>query len=206
MLCRDSAPWVYRLERSFCWQSGLTLPEDFVFFDSAGKVWLIIDERGQITVLKGYAWNGCTPKVCVLDLLVGTPEGAVYEGTCKRKTYYASLVHDALYQFLREASPLKRRDADRFFLCLMQESDFVLARVYWLVVRALGWAFWQGTSRKREWHGQRERRVDLQPPDLMPPSSPNSSHPPPSGRSPAGPSPDPELSQPSSEGEDNETR
>lgn len=163
MLCRDSAPWIYRLEKSFSWESGRPVPDDYVFFDSAGKAWLMIDKQGKITVLRGYSWNGCTPKICVLDLLIGTPEGAVYEGTGKRKTYYASLVHDALYQFLREASPLTRGDADRFFLRLMQESDFVLARVYWLVVRALGWAFWQGTSRKREWRGQKEKAGDLQP-------------------------------------------
>ena len=167
MLCRDSAPWVYRLEKSFCWESGRTVPDDYVFFDSAGKAWLMIDKHGKITVLRGYSWNGCTPKICVLDLLIGTPEGAVYEGTGKRKTYYASLVHDALYQFLREASPLTRGDADRFFLRLMQESDFVLARVYWLVVRALGWAFWHGTSRKREWRGLREKAGDLQPLDTQ---------------------------------------
>ena len=165
MLCRDSAPWVYKLERCFCWESGCAVPDDYVFFDSAGKVWLFIERSGAITVMKGYAWNGCTPKVCFLDLLIGTPEGAVYGETGKRKTYYASLVHDALYQFLREASPLTRGEADRFFLQLMQDSDFVLARVYWLVVRSLGWAFWQGTSRKREWAGRRENLADLQPLD-----------------------------------------
>ena len=181
MLCRDSAPWVYRLDESLRWESGRTVPDDYVFFDSAGKAWLFIERSGTITVMKGYAWNGCTPKVCLLDLLIGTPEGAVYRGTGRRKTYYASLVHDALYQFLREASPLTRGDADRFFLRLMQESDFVLARVYWLVVRALGWAFWRGTNRKRGWRGRREELANLQPLDHL-------------------------SSQPGSEGEDHETR
>jgi len=163
MLCRDSAPWVYSLEERFHWESGLTLPDDYLFFDSAGKAWLMLEKAGTITIFRGYAWNGCTPKLCFLDLLIGTPEGAVYEPTGKRKTYYASLVHDALYQFLREASPLTRREADRFFLRLMQESDFVLARAYWLVVRVLGWAFWHGTSRTRGWSGRRERTCDLLP-------------------------------------------
>jgi hypothetical protein len=196
MWCRDTAEWVYKLEKCFRWQSGHPVPHDYVFFDSAGKAWLLIDEQGTITVLRGYAWNGCTPKLCFLDLLVGTPDGAVYEGTGRGKTYFASLIHDALYQFLREASPLTRRDADRFFLRLMQESDFVLARVYWLVVRALGWAFWQGTNRKREWDGRRER-ADALLPDASPLATPPA-------RDEWHPSDPP--SPPGSEGEDHEAR
>jgi hypothetical protein len=197
MWCRDSAEWVYKLEECFGWCSGHALPHDYVFFDSTGKAWLFIDKHGTITVLRGYAWNGCTPKLCFLDLLVGTPDGAVYEGTGRRKTYYASLVHDALYQFLREASPLTRADADRFFLRLMQESDFALARVYWLVVRALGWAFWHGTNRTREWDGRRERLAVLLPGEAPPVAAPRARDERQSSDSPSPPGP---------KGEDHEAR
>jgi hypothetical protein len=178
------------------WESGHLLPEDYVFFDSSGKAWLFLESSGTITVMQGYAWNGCTPKLCFLDLLIGTPDGTVYGGTGKRKTYYASLIHDALYQFLREASPLTRGDADRFFLRLMQESEFVLARLYWLVVRAFGWLAWHGTSRRREWRGRRESLTDLQPTDQTPTESPGQEH----------ISLDQEVLQPGSESEDHETR
>ena len=164
MLCRKSVRWVYRLDRSYSWESGRALPEDFVFRDSQGKVRLIIEEQGTITVTAGYAWNGCSPKICVLDILLGTPDGVVHAETGRPKTYYASLVHDALYQFLREAAPLTRRDADRFFLRLLKESDFILAHLYWLVVRAIGWLVWRGTEVRREWHGSREQVAELLPP------------------------------------------
>ncbi len=163
MLCRKGVRWVYRLERNYSWESSHRLPEDFVFRDGQGKVRLIIEKEGTITVTAGYAWDGCSPKICAFDILLGTPDGIVHAETGRPKTYYASLVHDALYQFLREAAPLTRRDADRFFLRLLKESDFLPAHLYWLVVRVLGWLVWRGTEAKRQWHGTRERVADLLP-------------------------------------------
>ena len=84
---------------------------------------------------EGYAWNGCRPKVCVFDFLLGTPEGVVYAKTGRRKTYFASLVHDALYQFLPEDLPYRRRDADRFFLVLLGDSEFAPRWPYSAAVR-----------------------------------------------------------------------
>ncbi len=165
MLCRKSVRWLYRLERNYSWESRRTVPEDLVFRDSAGKVRLIIEEQGRITITEGYAWNGCSPKFCVLDILFGTPDGVVHAETGRPKTYYASLVHDALYQFLRECVPLTRGDADRVFLRLLKESDFLLARIYWLFVRGFGWAVWRGTKAKRKWRGTRERVAELLPPE-----------------------------------------
>ena len=106
-------------------------PEDLIFRDKTGVVRLVIEQGGRITVTRGYAWNGCSPKICVFDLLLGTPEGVVHVRTGKPKTYYASLVHDALYQFLPDGLPLGRRHADRFFLLLLAESEFALRWLYW---------------------------------------------------------------------------
>ena len=130
MLCRKTAAWLYRLDRSFTWESALPVREDLVFRDGDGKVRLIVESGGRLTVMRGYSWNGCSPKVCVLDLLVGTPDGAVYEPTGRPKAYYASLVHDALYQFLDAGSPVTRAQADGCFLRLMGESEFVLRHLY----------------------------------------------------------------------------
>lgn len=171
MLCRKSVRWVYRLDRSYRWESGRAVPEDFVFRDSRGKVRLIVEKQGTITVTAGYTWNGCSPKICVLDILLGTPDGVVHTETGRPKAYYASLVHDALYQFLHEAAPLTRRDADRFFLRLLKESDFLPAHLYWLVVRAIGWLVWRGTEMKREWHGSKERVAEFLPPSHQAPRS-----------------------------------
>lgn len=96
MFCRNSVKWLYRAGRNFSWESGYTIREDRIFFDSSGKVRLVLEKGGRITVTRGYAWNGCTPKMCFLDLLIGTPDGVVHAVTGRPKTYYASMVHDAL--------------------------------------------------------------------------------------------------------------
>jgi hypothetical protein len=157
MSCRTGVRWLYRLESNHSWKSGHPVPEDLVFLDRKGKVRLIIEKDGRITVTRGYSWNGCSPKFCLFDLLLGTPEGVVHRDTGRPKTYYASMVHDALYQFLDTDAPIRRRDADAFFKRLLRESDFGPAWLYWLAVRCFGWIVRRGTEIKREWQGTSER-------------------------------------------------
>lgn len=160
-MCKNSVRWLYRLERSFTWDSKHPIPEDLVFRDKTGVVRLIIEEGGRITVTRGYAWNGCSPKICVFDLLLGTPEGVVHVRTEKPKTYYASLVHDALYQFLPDGLPLGRRHADWFFLLLLAESEFAPRWLYWGAVRLIGGFVWRATRFKRETRGARQPVAEL---------------------------------------------
>ena len=155
-MCKDGVRWVYKLERNFAWESKLRVPEDLAFRDKDGIVRLIIEKDGRITVTRGYAWNGCSPKVCVWDLLIGTPDGVVLEKTGRPKTYYASLVHDALYQFLPDGSPIRRREVDGCFLRLCAESEFAPRYVYWAVLRLIGGIVWRATRRARNNHGIRE--------------------------------------------------
>ena len=162
-MCTNSVRWLYRLERNFTWESSHPIPDDLVFRDKTGEVRLIIDTDGRITVTEGYAWNGCSPKVCVFDFLVGTPEGVVHAGTGRRKTYFASLVHDALYQFLPEGLPYRRRDADRFFLVLLGESEFAPRWPYWAAVRLFGGFVWRATRRKRQTRGTQDLVAELLP-------------------------------------------
>jgi len=156
MFCKDSVTWLYRLERNYSWDSGLHAPKDLVFRDNGGTVRLVVETSGRITVMRGYSWNGCSPKFCFFDILIGTPDGVVHARTGKPKTYYASLVHDALYQFLLLDEEVKRRHADWFFLRLMGESAFAPRYIYWLAVRTLGWLVWLGKKRARNWAGSRE--------------------------------------------------
>lgn len=157
-MCEDSVSWLFRLERNFSWHSGLPFTEDRVYRDAKGKVRLILERGGLMTVTGGYAWNGCSPKVCCLDFLIGTPDGVVSATTGRPKTYFASLVHDALYQFLAVGTPVTRRDADGCFFRLMEESRFSPRYIYWLAVRAFGWLVWKGKMMARHWAGE---RVDL---------------------------------------------
>ena len=109
--------------------------------------WLRLESDGNLTVkganpnADGYAWDGCSPKFAFLDQVVGTPDGVIDPATEQRKTYYASLFHDALYQFGKEAG-VSRSEADTVFLELMRQSDFLWSFVYYLIVRALGWLFY----------------------------------------------------------------
>jgi hypothetical protein len=159
MACRKAAKWLFRLEQGFSWQSPYRLTRDWAFQDGEGRTRLVISAEGVISVLAGYAWDGCTPKTCFLDLVVGTPDGVVYLGTGRPKTYYASLVHDALYQFLPAGLPLTRAQADRCFLLLMTESEFAPRRVYYWAVRAFGWLTLPITRRIRATYGG--RRLDV---------------------------------------------
>ena len=96
--------------------------------------------------------------------MLGTPDGVVFLGTGKPKTYYASLVHDALYQVLSEDPPLSRRQADSCFLSLMREHKFALRHVYWLAVRVFGWVSWRITRRIRgTFHGRKMDCTALSP-------------------------------------------
>jgi hypothetical protein len=112
--------------------------EDLDFKDKSGAIRLKLRRPRQVTVTKDYAWDGCTPKACLFDIVFGVPDGVVDSRTGQPKAYHASLVHDALYQFLRDGLPFTRRQADAFFLALLRETGFGPRRLYWLAVRAFG--------------------------------------------------------------------
>jgi uncharacterized protein DUF1353 len=154
-MCKNSEPWVYTLPDDFTWESGLPIAGDVTFKDKTGTVRLIVRRSGTITVTRRYAWDGCSPKLCVLDVLLGTPDGVVDSTTKQPKTYYASLVHDALYQFLLDGLPYKRRQADKCFLRLMAETGFVPRYLYWAAVRLFGWLFVAQHRYKRRNRGTR---------------------------------------------------
>jgi hypothetical protein len=153
-MCRNSVDWLYRLDESYTWSGAPRIDSDRFFFDRKGHLRLVVGADGRITVTAGYAWNGCSPKVCLFDILVGTPDGVVHDVTCRPKTYFASMVHDALYQFLQADLPYTRRQADEIFLRMMAESDFAPRYVYWLAVRVLGGIMRFMISAKRGHDGQ----------------------------------------------------
>ena len=36
-----------------------------------------LDDSGKLRIKTGYAWNGCSPKVAILGMVFGTPEGTL---------------------------------------------------------------------------------------------------------------------------------
>ncbi len=156
-MCKNSVKWVYELEDDFSWNSGLSFKEDLTFLDKTGTTRLSLRKDGMIIVKKGYAWDGCTPKFCLLDISFGIPDGVVDSRTGKPKTYYASLVHDALYQFLPDGLPLVRKQADNCFLKLMNETGFFFRYIYYAAVRIFGGLFAHIGRRIRKTKGKTVR-------------------------------------------------
>ena len=144
-----TAPWKFKLENNYTCFPSAKFPKKLLIrgfvFDSK---WLLIDSTGNITIRKEYAWDGCSPKINIMDLfLFGIPDGIIDFHTFKPKTYYASLVHDALYQYSSRL-PVKRKSADKMFFVLLRKNDFQLARLYYWAVRLIGWMYWDKYKKK----------------------------------------------------------
>jgi hypothetical protein len=109
--------------------------------------WLKLSNDGTVTVKgtyhSGYAWDGCSPKLKIKDIYLGTFEGVLNFSTGRSKTYYASLIHDIFYQFSREIKTLvRRKEVDREFYIILKNNDFKLAKLYYIGVRLFGWLYW----------------------------------------------------------------
>jgi hypothetical protein len=115
--------------------------------------WLEIKEDGTIIVKAGnrggYAWDGCSPKWNFIDLIFGTPDGIFDYNTDKQITYYASMIHDALYQY-KASIAVSRKEVDVIFKLNLQKSGFLLWRIYYLAVRLFGGFFGKWRTRKSQ--------------------------------------------------------
>jgi hypothetical protein len=149
MACKNTVKWLYEITENHSTQSGFKFEKDYVFYDKTGIVRLILEQDGRITVTANYTWNGCSPKFCFLDLLWGTPDGVVDKTTRKPKTYYATLYHDAFYQFIPDGLPISRVEADRFFLEKLKETNFWWGNFYFLAVRVFGGIGMKMTKQQR---------------------------------------------------------
>lgn len=108
------------------------------------NAWLEIKADGKIIVKGsnpgGYAWDGCSPKWNFIDLIFGTPDGRFDSTTDKQITYYASMIHDALYQY-KAVIDVSRKEVDILFKLNLQKSTFLLWRIYYCAVRIFGGLF-----------------------------------------------------------------
>jgi hypothetical protein len=99
-----------------------TVQTDLVGFAHDGS-YLILHTGGELVIRKGYAWDG--------------PSGPTFD----TKTFMrGSLVHDALYQLIREgALPIEKRSyADQLLRTHCREDGMTWLRAWW-VYRALRW-------------------------------------------------------------------
>ena len=151
--------WIFVLDGDYVYNIRGHLPPDWnegcAFVDRTGRTRLEIHRNGDARVLSGYAWDGCTPKFSLFDIVIGTPDGVPNQVTKKPKAYYASLVHDALYQFLDLGLPLSRAHADRVFLEILTRDRFAPRPIYYVAVRVFGGVFRLFTRWKRSYAGKR---------------------------------------------------
>jgi len=128
-----------------------------------------VDRRGNIveydmTSRSTYSWDGCSPKRWFYWLaIVGTPDWHKKEMTIKtlsavahgkwmvsdkivywQLTDYASLVHDALYQYL-DYIPLKKSQVDSLFHEMLKDANMIrwLSWMYYLAVKFFGGKFYR---------------------------------------------------------------
>ena len=103
--------------------------------------WISI-ANSVLTVKAGYAWDGASPSGLFWD----TWDGPMCEEEELPLTYWATLLHDAIYQYIREIAevlgwPIRRvrRRGDKSFLDEMRKKKFDYSRLYYRAVRAFGW-------------------------------------------------------------------
>lgn len=128
--------WLFTLESDYSYKTNLVLPEDYYFHTYKGDLLVYIAKDGTINVYKGYAWDGCSPKLKIGGQIIGTPDGKLVNNL--PQTYHASLIHDVLYQYI-QFLPIKRSAADRIFLDLL--AGFRYKYLYYAVVRLFGGFF-----------------------------------------------------------------
>ena len=132
--------YLYRIEEDYVYKSRIRKRA----FENE---WFKLAKDGIVTVKgsnkKGYAWDGCSPKVKLKDVYIGTLEGVLNDKTGKSKTYYASVVHDVFYQFSKDVKTfIAREEVDREFYLILRRDQFRFARAYYHAVRCFGWLFW----------------------------------------------------------------
>lgn len=102
--------WKYLLREDYSCETGIT---------SAGAFtpYIILETDGRLTIKEGYAWDGPSgPAIDSADFMRG------------------SLVHDALYQLIREKHlPMQARDeADRLLQKMCVEDGMWKVRAWWV--------------------------------------------------------------------------
>lgn len=108
---------------------GIDSHQHIEFLDCEGKKWAELEGRYWTTEPR-YAWNGCSPKIC-LGLWMGTPD---FQATIE-----ASFIHDQLCQFFNTPEfPFSKFQVDQIFFTLMKRDKFPLARLYYQAVNHFG--------------------------------------------------------------------
>lgn len=129
-LCNDMLWWT-----SIVWSC--KSHRDCILKDSKGNAWAGI-QNGRLWWVKGYAWNGCSPK-----FYIGWPPVGKWVGTPDfKESLRGSLGHDILFQFSSVLN-ISIEDANYNFLKWLETDGFFLAEHYYDAVEMFGEKFWK---------------------------------------------------------------
>lgn len=131
---RNLDRYKYQLMEEYRYETGLSLPQTASTQDD----YVVLEQGGTLCVKKGYAWDG--------------PSGPTLD---TKNFMRASLVHDALYQLLREglvpgdedARKAFRKDADMLLRRIVRKDGMNWPRYTW-VYAAVRWFGRKATRRK----------------------------------------------------------
>lgn len=121
--------WRFESRQRITTDLGIDSRRHIKFFDCNGIFWAELE--GQFwTTEPHYAWNGCTPKVC-LGAWIGTPDFL--------STRHGSFIHDQLVQFFNTPDfPFSKTQVDAIFYHQMIKDRFCMAGIYHEAVKKLG--------------------------------------------------------------------
>jgi hypothetical protein len=108
----------YRGGYKYQLQEGYSLEISIRPTEAVGNDYIALDPQGALRIAKGYAWDG--------------PSGPTLD---TRNFMRGSLVHDALYQLMREGlldHTIHREAADRILQSLCREDGMTALRAWWV--------------------------------------------------------------------------
>jgi hypothetical protein len=97
--------------------------EDVVFTDIINNQLEIVGylSKGKLIILKGYEWDGCTPKFNIFGKVMGVPDF--------QETYEPSLVHDFLIEYCNQHL-ISREVIDIIWTKMLKEKSFKMRWLY----------------------------------------------------------------------------
>ena len=121
--------WRYKLTEDFCFEHDLLAGIRFE------NDWCFVDNR-VLVIYAGYAWDGVSPRINVLDLFtLSAPEGRKEFGV--PLLHDVTLVHDLLCQF-RSDIPISKQRVVALFDAMLRDKGFIWRPLYTACVHVFG--------------------------------------------------------------------
>lgn len=107
---------------------------------SDNKLLATLAPDGTLDVFTGYSWDGATPKLKALFVVIGAWDGEWQNDKGRPQLWEPTLVHDILIQMMsleghKRFLTWDYKDNDKELLRRMRETGFKYSRIYYLLTR-----------------------------------------------------------------------